>query len=283
MGGGGLDFSAITNPVGYARKQLLGSNNAISRMTNSPISGGAAMGKILNKMSTPGNPNNGDVVNALPFDGSSGYEGQAYDQNGRPILKNVESQLGADGMIKSQYQTQNTLDPRAMTAARQEYLRPAGEMSKWGQMAMSQQQNQGAQQRAGQLAQSQNQLAMQGGLRSGARERLAGQSMVAGQQGQQNALQNVQMQDETNRQKWLQMAPDMEMKNAAYGADIQNQNINRSLSEVNAGRGYDLSRYEQAMKGWAAEKSSAEAQAQARSAKESSGLFGGGGFLGLGF
>ncbi len=281
MGGGGF-LADIVNPVGAISRQAFGSNNAITRMTNSPISGSAAVSNYLRggKMSMPGRENQGDVVNSLPYQG--GYGSQRYDEQGRPILEDFESKNRPDGLIKDVYQTTNTLDPRAMNQARQEYLRDPGQMSKWGSMALTQAQNQGAATRAGQQAQATNQLAAQGGLRSGARERLAAQGMQAGLQGNQQTLQNIQMQDEQNRQKWLQMAPDMELKNASFNTDIQNKNIDRSLGEVNTERGYNTSRYSEAMKAWAAEKAAQQARNDAQRASETSGLFGGGGFLGLG-
>lgn len=279
MGGGGGVLGdvakAVTNPVGEVVRRVTG-NDRLATVAD-------PMGAVTNRLITGpikrGGQGGGDIVTSMPYTGAGGQ----YDEYGRPILRDFDSQLTNSGMIKDVYQMQNTMDKRALGAARQEALRDPGTMSRWGQMALTQAQNQNAAQNAGQLQQAQNQLAMQGGLRTGARERLASQGMQQQLRGNQSALGNIQMQDELNRQKWLQMMPGMELQAAQYDTTIQDRNIGRSLDELRQGRDFDKYRYGQAMTAWGADKSSEAMRRAAEDAKSTSGLFGGGGFLGLGF
>lgn len=277
MGGGGGILGdvarVVTNPVGETVRRVTG-NNALAAAAN-PV--GAVINRLISGPIKRGAVGGGDMVSSMPYRG-----GGEYDEYGRPILRDFDSQLTGTGALKDVYQMQNTLDRRALEAGRTEALRDPGQMSKWGQMALAQAQNQNAAQSAGQLQQAQNQLAMQGGLRTGARERLASQGMQQQLRGNQAALGNVQMQDEQNRQRWLQMMPGMELQAAQYDTTIQDRNIGRSLDELRQGRDFDKYRYGQAMTAWGADKSSEAMRRAAEDAKSTSGLFGGGGFLGLG-
>jgi hypothetical protein len=174
------------------------------------------------------------------------------------------------GLLRGEYNLQNNLNTQVLDQARQEALRDPGTMSRWGQLALSQAQNQNAAAGAGQLQQAQNQLAMSGGLRSGARERLASQGMQSQLRGNQQALGNIQMQDEANRQKWMQMMPGMDLQAAQYGSTLQDKNISRALTEINAGRAMQQQQYNEGMRAWGADKT---AQAAARAGGSSSGLF----------
>jgi hypothetical protein len=178
------------------------------------------------------------------------------DEKGRPLATEFNT-IGdpVTGLLKDQYNVKNTLDPRAMEAARTEAYRDPGTMSRWGQMALTSAQNQNAAQNFGSQAQARSQLAMQGGLRTGARERLAAQGMQNQLRGNQSALGNVQMQDEQNRQKWLGQMPGLEVQNAQYGAGIQDKNIGRAVGEIQTGRALQQRQYDEAMRGWAAGKS----------------------------
>lgn len=196
-------------------------------------------------------PNQRDFNN--PFNPQWSSQPVPMDSAGRPLAPGFTTVGDAQtGLLRGEYNLQNNLNTQALGAARQEALRDPGQMSRWGQMALAQAQNQNAAQSAGQLQQAQNQLAMQGGLRTGARERLASQGMQQQLRGNQAALGNVQMQDEQNRQKWLQMMPGMELQAAQYGSTLQDKNIDRALGEVAQGRYMQQRQYEEAMKGWAA-------------------------------
>jgi hypothetical protein len=171
--------------------------------------------------------------------------------DGRPLL--AEFQTVGDtqtGLLKSPYNLQQNLDMRGMEALRGEALRDPNQMSRWGQLALSQQQNQGANQMAGSLSQARNQLAMQGGLRSGARERLASQGMRQQMLGNQGALSQIQMADEQNRQKALAGLPGQEIQTAQYQSGISDKNISRALNEIFQGRQNQQGSYNEAMKGW---------------------------------
>lgn len=220
----------------------------------------------------------GSMVSAQPFEGS----GQQYDSQGRPILPDRQSNNNPDGTIKSQYQTRDATNMSAMDQARQESLRAPGQLSRYGQMALTQGQNQNAMAAAGKQSQALNGLAMQGGLRSGARERLAASGMQGQLQANQNTYSTIQQQDEQSRQNQLQQQIGNELNYGQNANSIQNTNIGRGLAETQAGNDFNMNRYSQAMTAWGADKSSQAAAAQARQAKSTSGLFGGGGFLGTG-
>src|SRR3972149_819139 len=193
-----------------------------------------------------------DELQATPFTPKWGTQ-VPTDEQGRPLTPEFATTGDTGtGLLRPQYNIQNILDRQVLERGREEALRQPGVMSKWGQMALSQAQNQMASQLAGQQAQAQNQLAMQGGLRSGARERLASQGLRQQMIGGQQALGGVQAQDEATRQKWMQMMPGMELQAAQYCSDVQSKNIDRALQEIAQQRLLKQRQYEEAMRGWAA-------------------------------
>lgn len=205
-------------------------------------------------------PNQRDFNN--PFNPQWSSQPVPMDAQGRPLAPGFTTVGDAQtGLLRGEYNLQNNLNTQALGVARTEALRDPGTMSRWGQMALAQAQNQNAAQSAGQLQQAQNQLAMQGGLRTGARERLASQGMQQQLRGNQAALGNVQMQDEQNRQRWLQMMPGMELQAAQYGSSLQDKNISRALTEINAGRAMQQQQYNEAMRAWGADKTAQAARA----------------------
>jgi len=193
------------------------------------------------------------------------------DSAGRPLAPEFNSVGDTQtGLLQSPYNLTDQLDRRGLEAMRTEALRDPAQMSRWGQMALSQAQSQNAARNAGAQTQAQNQLAMQGGLRSGARERLASQGMQQNLQSNQQALGGIQMQDELNRQKWLGMLPGQELAAAGYSTGLQDKNIGRALQEINVGRGMQQQQYNEAMRAWGADKT---ASAAAAANGSSSGLF----------
>lgn len=193
------------------------------------------------------------------------------DASGRPLAPEFNSVGDAStGLLQSPYNLQNNLNTQVLDRARGEAMRDPGTMSKWGQMALTQAQNQNAASMAGQQQQATNQLAMQGGLRSGARERLASQGMQQQLRGNQAALGNIQMQDEQNRQKWMSMVPGMDLAAAQYGSSLQDKNIGRALTEINVGRGMQQQQFNEGMRAWGADKT---AQAARAAGGSSSGIF----------
>lgn len=276
-GGGGLGgiVNAVVNPVGTAVAQLTGNKNLGNLAGGmNTVSAGLINKYTGNQPQRPG---------AVPGSVSTQVmAGQDYDSLGRPILRDFDTQLGSNGMLKDQYMMKNNLNTQGLQQIRNEALRDPGTQSRWAEIAKADAANTAAAQNAGQMAQARSGLAMQGGLRSGARERLAQQGQLAGLQAKQNANMQVNMQDEQNRQKWLAMLPSQELGAAQFGSTIENQNIGRSLNELQQGRDFDKYRYGQAMTAWGADKSSQAMRQAAEDAKSTSGLFGGGGFLGLG-
>lgn len=213
---------------------------------------------------------------ASPFNPRWSNAAVPTDAQGRPLATEFNT-IGdvSTGLLKDQYNVKNTLDPRGMEAARTEAYRDPATMSRWGQMALSQAQNQNAAQNMGQQSQARNQLAMQGGLRSGARERLASQGMQNQLRGNQGALGSIQMQDEQNRQRWLGQMPGLELQNAQYGAGIQDKNIGRAIGEIQTGRALQQQQYDEAMRGWAAGKSADASRGGSEGGGFLSNLFGG--------
>ena len=285
-GGGGLGgiVSAVTNPIGTIANAVAPGSD-VARLTGKygAIAGpagilGQAAYNRANPQPRPGAVPGGVSTQVMP----GSYQGQDYDALGRPILRDFDTQLQPNGMLKDQYLMKNNLNTQGLEQIRNEALRSPGTQSRWAEIAKADAANTAAAQNAGQMAQARSGLAMQGGLRSGARERLAQQGQVAGLQAKQNANMQVNMQDEQNRQKWLAMLPSQELAAAQFGSTIENQNIGRSLNELQQGRDFDKYRYGQAMTAWGADKSSQAMRQAAEDAKSTSGLFGGGGFLGLG-
>ncbi len=229
MGGGGGFLDSVVNTV----------TSPISTVLMPGISGPAQLltgqgplGQIMH---------GGGQVSAQPFNPGM-----------QPQMAPFQSQRNPDGTIKDVYKTQDTYDPRAINQIRQDALRTPGQLSKWGQMAQSQAGNQIAKQGAGQLATAQSNLAMQGGLRTGARERLANNAAQSGLMAKQNAYGQIAMQDEQNRISQLGNLANQEMGLANYQTGLQNTNIGRATTDVGQERLYDMNKYNEAMRAWAA-------------------------------
>lgn len=129
-------------------------------------------------------------------------------------------------------------DPRGIQQIRNEALRSPGQASEWAQMALGKQgfeEQQGlnriAQQMAGAQSQALSNLAMRGGLQSGARNRMAMQGARDQMMGMQdvraqgiNQRYDIGLQDEANRQKWLSgLAAQEEAYQAPQRFNITNQ------------------------------------------------------------
>lgn len=193
-----------------------------------------------------------------PFDTKWSSNPVPTTPGGRPLTPEFVS-IGdkRTGLLQAPYNVDAQLDTRAMDQLRSEALRPEGQMSKWGQMALAQASDTAARQQVGATSQAQNQLAQQGGLRSGARERIAQQGGFGRLQAGQQALQGVQMADEQNRQGLLRDQTGKELGQAGYLSGIQGQNINKALGEIFQKRASQQMQFSDAMKGWAAERTAA--------------------------
>lgn len=229
MGGGGGIIDTITSPISTVLMpgisgpaQLLTGRGPIGSITGGLLGGGQ--------------------VSTMPF----------MDPGMRPEMAPFQSQLNPDGTIKDVYKTQDTYDPRAINQIRQDALRTPGQLSRWGQMAQSNAANQIAKQQGGQLATAQSNLAMQGGLRTGARERLQSQNMQSGLMAKQNAYNQIAMQDEQNRLGQLNNLAGQELGLANYQTGVQNTNIGRATADIGQNRLYEMNKYNEAMRAWAA-------------------------------
>lgn len=214
-------------------------------------------------------PTKNDLNN--PFQTKWSQQPVPTGPDGKPL--GVEfSSLGdpSTGLLRSPYNLQSQLHTGAMTQLRNEALRDPNTMSKWGQLALAQGQNQSALQNAGAMNQARNQMAMQGGIRSGARERLAKSGLQNTLAQNQNVWSNIALQDEKNRQQQLQNLPGMELQQANYLTGLQDKNIGRAIGEVNTGRAMQQQQFNEAMRAWGAGKT---ADAQLAANPGSSGLF----------
>lgn len=157
-------------------------------------------------------------------------------------------------------------DPRALQAFRQQALRTGP--SAWADLAASKSYAEQAaakdalaRQAAGNLATAQSGLAMRGGLRSGAAERLqtaAGRDLLnesqkLGQQGSLNRMQ-IGINDEQNRISQLGMLPDMELSDARFRLGTRQYDLNNSIEEVNRQNKFKLKEYDNESGIWAAGK-----------------------------
>jgi hypothetical protein len=190
-----------------------------------------------------------------PFMSRWTQTGAPTDSAGRPLNPDFVS-IGdeSSGLLKQPYNSGSFLDDRGLNAIRKEALRDPGTMSRWGELARSEQMNQLARSQAGQFSQAQNQLAQSGGLRTGARERLASAGMQQNLAAQQRSLGGIQMQDESNRLNQLGQLPGADLAAANYQSGRQDTNINRALSEIAQKRALQQGQYNEAMRAWAAEK-----------------------------
>jgi len=100
-------------------------------------------------------------------------------------------------------------------------------------------------------------LASNGGLRSGAGERLGRQGALQGLLAQQRVRQqglDYDIADNQNRLGALQNLGQQELAAADFSRNIQEGNINRTLQETTQKRFADLESYREQMQAWAAER-----------------------------
>lgn len=182
-------------------------------------------------------------VNYDPVDVEGTYNAQGGYQSIRDPNGNLQSQykIGDAGKLSSQ------LDATGINALKGNVLDANGKMiagpSAWGKLAeQSQRQDEMFQrgditrQGAGQLANARSSLAMRGGLRGGAAERLAAggaesQLMAAqdlGRAGMQTRA-GIGMQDEGMKQQQLQSLIGAQQSQAGYLSGLDQQNIANKL------------------------------------------------------
>lgn len=151
--------------------------------------------------------------------------------------------------------------------------------SNWANLATVQQGQQAADQTNKAIAQgganeatADSQLAMQGGLASGARERAAesganattgAEQGIARQEGQ-NVLQ-IGMNDEQNRMSELGQLPGMEDQRAQQWQNVKQNDLSNSMNENQAVNSYNQNLYQQQLTAWGAAQ---QANATANSGKK---------------
>ena len=190
----------------------------------------------------------------------------------RPDRPAWESMLGDDGLMKTPYQLgEGGLQTDYLGKMREQALRDPGEASQWRQLMgqrldqqMAQRGDQLAQQQAGQQAQAMNRLAMTGGLRGGAGERMGQQAATQGLLAQQRLAREgmgqrlgLDIQDEQNRLKGLSQLQAAELGTAGFRRGTQQYNIDKALQDVLQKRAADMSAYKEQMGAWGAEKTAA--------------------------
>ena len=233
-----------------------------------PVSTPWSAPKVPGYTWNPNSPNGGgytkvpDSVKPVntndPFNPQWTNESVPTDAAGRPLNPAFVSIADpTTGQLKQPYQMSDKLDTRGVQAIRDEALRTPGELSKWGNLAMSDQMNQNKLNQAGQFNQMKNNLAMSGGLRSGAGERMSSQALSSNLMNDQNIGMDVRKQDEASRQKWMGMLPGAELNQAQYQSGIQEKNNGNALNEVDAGRRWGQNEYNKNMDAWAAKEAAA--------------------------
>ena len=175
--------------------------------------------------------------------------------DGKPLLTSWNS-LGNEktGLLNAPYNTVNNYNTGALGQMRTDAMRDPGTLSRWGSMATQNMRNQNALQNAGATSMAQNQLAMNGGIRTGARERIARSGAQNLLQQNQNGANQLRIQDEQNRIGQLQNLNAAELQSANFDKGIQDTNIGRALNEINLGRANQANQWTEAMKAWAAQK-----------------------------
>ncbi len=124
----------------------------------------------------------------------------------------------------------------------------------------------------GQEAQMEDELAMQGGLSSGARERAAqagannymNMEQDLARQGNQNAMQ-IGMNDEQNRIQQLSALPGMDQSQAQMYEQAKQQDIANKMNATDRVNAYNQNLYNKSMEAWGAGK---QADATAASGKK---------------
>jgi hypothetical protein len=202
---------------------------------------------------------------------------------GAPQRPGFDSMLGADGLIDSRYQIGNFAEDlmsnnQGFNKFQDEALRDGP--SKYAQLMLDQQDlnrkgaldDVGAQFQSG-LQSQMDALASQGGMMSGAGERMGANSirdMLAARQGvrrdtDQNRL-SIQGQDEQNRLGQLQALTGLEQQRNQTGLQAREFDLRNSLNERDSKRQDGMDAWKTQMETWA---SNRQADAQAQAARSS--------------
>ena len=215
---------------------------------------GAAVGQNIGRMIGGGAPGINAMMKGNIFGKTKGPAAQ------QPGPADVRPELSAwQGMDQGQVRSTDLFRPTMFDA--QAMQTGLAALSPWQTMALQKQEaeqakamDEAARQQSGALAGARSSMAMRGGLRGGAAERLAAS-------GAQNLAQTMQQQRQVGAiqrgdigLKGAEMAKEIAQGNVAAQTEGQARNIQAALAELAAKRGYDVSRYQEQMKGYAAEK-----------------------------
>lgn len=192
----------------------------------------------------------------------------AFDPySGQPLYPDYvgmdESQLNGAGLLNTAPMDQYTREAMRSRPSRGADLAGAEQRRLLGLSR-----DQLKQQALGEAAQAKNSLAMKGGLTSGAAERvntnMGSRALELAQQARSEYGRNtasIAMEDEGNRQKMLGAAPGMQLQAAEYAS----KDIDRGQLENTKKNAFNLGRYGEQARGWAAGK---QAQATQNAGKK---------------
>jgi hypothetical protein len=201
----------------------------------------------------------------------------------RPKWAKYDDALDADGTMQDNMTANLDVDMRGMDAYRERALNEgpsawAGMMTEKQGLEEATARDNAVAQSAGATASAQSNLAMRGGLSSGARERVAAQGASdlmnsqqdIGRAGEQARL-GIGIEDESMRMNALSQLPGMELNLGQANMAADQWNIGNAMNERHYGQDQKLAKYQEDMRGWAANK---QADATANQANKSSGWFG---------
>lgn len=302
---GGLFNNPILNPVGYLNNSLFSGGGGGGGGLISGLFGGSAATSAAtpasNGTSQPWSLDNKNL-------GGRNFQTTnfGYDSSGRPNALPFESVRDNSGNLGSQYTLQGGPGITMDNTAYNKYLSEATSNgpSGWASVAMDANNNNTMNNlnKVGELgatamSDGMSNLQMSGGMSGAQRERAAtsgARDMMKNRmdvlnQGNTNEL-GILTQDAQNKMSMLPQAYNMSMNNAKFAQDergyktgIDQYNMGNKLNDVSSFNNYNNGMYSEAMKGWAALKTSEAQKAAAdKQAQNSGGLFGGGGFLGTG-
>jgi len=195
-----------------------------------------------------------DLRERIP--GGPGSVAPTYGGKGVPGGVGKGGEMGY-GLLKEPYRlTDPTKDSRVGLGLLQAEATRTGP-SQWRQLEEARQADMLARQGAGQLAGAQSALAMRGGMRGGAGERMAAQMGRQGLLGRQNIAQQTAVADEQRRMQAMGQLPGAELQEAGFQRGVEQYNIDKALSEQFQKRASDLMQYKEQMRAWASEKTAA--------------------------
>lgn len=170
-----------------------------------------------------------------------------YDSAGRPIMPRYRG-LGRSADLKDNMY----FNRRGMGMIQSEAMRTGP--SQWAKMQQGRQMDALGRAQAGQLAQQQNRIAMQGGLRGGASERMAGRSLRDRLMEEQRIRSGIETQDANRKWKAMMALPQVEIAESKMRMMPQQFNIQRRLAENQMLNQREMMEYREAMRAWAAKK-----------------------------